>query len=173
MHSEPSTIMAYGPPPGGYGGGPPPGGYGGGPPPGDNGGPPGGFGGPPPGGYGPPPMGPPPGGFGVPPPYGYGGPPMGPMMMPEPQKGLAIASLVCGILAIPTTCCCSALSLPLAVAAVVMGGIAISKANRSPQTHGGKGMAVGGLVTGICGVVFAIVMLAAGMGQYFIDAYGK
>lgn len=92
----------------------------------------------------------------------------------QPQKGLAIASLVCGILALPSTCCCSLLSLPLAIAAAVMGGIALSKANAQPEIYGeGKGMAIGGLVCGILAILFSIAMMALGMGQYLVDQYSR
>jgi hypothetical protein len=152
----------YGPPPGGGGYGPPPGGYG--PPPGG-----GGYGGPPPGGYG----APPPGGFGGgPPPFGPPGMPgpMGPGFgPPNASTGLAVGALVSGIIAIPTTCCCSILSLPLAVAAVIMGGVALSKAKAQPHLYGGKGMAVAGLICGAVAIVMAIAALALGMGQALVD----
>ena len=165
----------YGPPPGGGGYGPPPGGGGYGPPPGG-----GGYGGPPPGGggYG----GPPPGGFGGGGGFGPSGPQMpgGPMGMgggpgfaPQMSNGLAIAALVCGILAIPTTCCCSILSLPLGIAACIMGGLAMSKAKAQPAVYGGKGMALGGLICGIVSIIMAIAFLALGMGQALVDQYQR
>lgn len=105
------------------------------------------------------------------PPGGYGG---GPGFGPQPSNGLAIASLVCGILALPSTCCCSMLSLPLAIAAAVMGGIALSKANAQPELYGsGKGMAIGGLVCGILAILSSIAMMALGMGQYLVDQYSR
>lgn len=157
----------YGPPPGGGGYGPPPGGGGYGPPPGGGGG---GYG-PPPGGggYGPPPA----GGFGPPaPPGGFGGPPgfggQGPM---PSASGLAIASLVCGIISIPGGCCCSFLSIPIAIAAVIMGIIGINKINSEPHLYSGKGLAIGGIVTGGIAVIFGIVMLIVGMGSALVDQY--
>ena len=151
------------------------GGYG--PPPGPGGG----------GGYGPPPPG---GGYGAPPPGGFGGGgvpfgppgpqmpgmggPMGPGFGPQgASNGLAIGSLVCGILAIPTTCCCSLASLPLAIAACVMGGIQMSKVKANPMAFGGKGMALAGLITGIVAILMSVAFLALGMGQALIDEYSK
>lgn len=151
----------FGPPPGGGYGGPPPGGGYGGPPPGGYGGPPpGGF-----GGYGAPP---PPGGFGPPPPGGFGGPPLGPMGMQPPSSSLAIAALVCGILAIPGACCCYS-GVPLGIAAAVMGGMAMQKAKANPQAYGGHGMALGGLICGILAVLFTIVMFALGMSMQLME----
>ena len=121
------------------------------------------MGGPP--GYGPPPMGgppgygPPPGGFG-PPPGGFGGPPG---MMGGPKlNGLAIASMICGILSIPTCfCSCFApgLNSPLAIAALVLGIIGMSKIRGAPQMYKGGGMAITGIVTGSIGII--LVLLAA------------
>ena len=164
----------YGPPPGGGGYGPPPGGGGyGAPPPGG-----GGYGGAPPGGggYG----GPPPGGFGGggggfgpgPAPMGMPGQMGGPGFVPQgTSNGLAIAAMICGIGAIPTTCCCSLLSLPLAIAACVLGGIALSKVKAQPQAYGGKGMALAGLICGVVGILMSIAFLALGFGQMMVDQY--
>ena len=157
MHEQANLILAYGPPPGGGYGGPPPGGGYGGPPPGGFGG----GGGP----FGPP--GAPPGPFGPQMPMGPGFAPQG------SQNGLAIASLVVGILALPTTCCCSILSLPLGIAACVMGGIALSKIKAAPQIYGGKGLALGGAICGAISILMAIVFLALGMGQALVDQYSR
>lgn len=118
--------------------------------------------------YGPPPA----GGFGgAPPPPGPLPPaPMAPPY-PRPQTGLAVASLVCGIVALPTTCCCSVLSLPLGVAASVMGAIAITRAKSEPHLYGGKGTAIAGLACGVVAVVFGILALALGMSKVLIDRY--
>ena len=98
--------------------------------------------------------------------------PMGPGYGPQgTSNGLAIGSLICGILAIPTTCCCSLASLPVAIAACVMGGLALSKAKAMPNAYGGKGMAIAGIACGAVGIIFAIVMLALGMGRALIDQY--
>lgn len=85
-----------------------------------------------------------------------------------PSSGLAIAALVCGILAIPGACCCYA-GIPVGIAGAVMGGIAMSKAKNSPDTHGGGGMALAGLICGIIGAVITIVLLALGMGMQMMD----
>jgi hypothetical protein len=81
-----------------------------------------------------------------------------PNYAPPPQQGspgLAIASMICGILSIPT-CCCLLLNGPLSLAAVVMGGMVLANPNA-----GGKGMAVAGVITGGIGLlwlIFAIVI---------------
>jgi hypothetical protein len=118
-------------------GGPP--GYG--PPPGAPPGGPGGYG-PPPGGYGPPP-----GGYG--PPGGFG--PPGGMMQGGPKVNpLAIVSLICGILSMPSCFCCFA--SPLALAAVITGVIGLQQIRGNPQAWTGAGMAIAGIVCGGIGV---------------------
>ena len=163
-----------GPPPGGYG--PPPGGYG--PPPGGGGPPPGGYG-PPPGGagYGPPGgFGPPGGGYGAPPAGSYGGPPgYGPPPGPRTDT-LAVAGLVLSIVALLGailnmlsglfgTCCflCTlgstvigVLVLVPAIAGIVMGGLSVSRINKTPEQFGGKGMAVAALVIGIIAALLGL-----------------
>jgi hypothetical protein len=101
---------------------------------------------------------------------GMGGPGFGPQ---STQNGLAIASLVTGILALPTTCCCSILSLPLGIAACVMGGLALSKIKAAPQMYGGKGLALGGAICGAISILMAIAFLALGMGQALVDQYTR
>lgn len=108
------------------------------------------------------PYGPPPG-F-SPPPFGYGPPPgamppPNPMGSPMPPRthGLAIASMICGILALFPGCCCGLFGLPLSIAAVVMGLLAMSQINQSGGQLGGKGMAIAGVVCG--GVAIAVNVL--------------
>ena len=125
MGTPPDQPGGGNPPPPGGGAFPPPPGGGYPPPPG--GGyppPPGGGYGPPAGGYGPPSPGgyaPPPGNWGGtggygPPPPGYG---------PQQSKGLAVAALVLGIVAIRQTRKGQAGGQSMAIAGTILGGAAI------------------------------------------------
>jgi hypothetical protein len=117
-----------------------------------------------------------------PPPYGYGPPPgampppnpmnpmgpMGPMGTPPqgPQQrshGLAIASLVTGILALFPGCCCGLFGIPLSIIALVMGIVSIQQINASGGQLGGKNMALAGTILG--GVAIGIDVLA-----FFLNA---
>ena len=120
------------------------------------------------------PYGPPPGGF-SPPPYGYGPPagmppppnpmnpnPMNPMgggppPMPMGNNGLAVAAMVCGILAIFPGCCCGLLGIPLSIAAVVMGLVAMNQINATGGQQRGRGMAIAGLVCGGIAIAMDVV----------------
>lgn len=84
-------------------------------------------------------------------PQGYG--------RPAARNGLAIASLVLGILALAT----SWLALPgiiLGIVAIILGGIGLARARSDRVSN--KGMAIAGLVTGILGLVIGAVLLILG-----------
>ncbi len=135
---------------------------------------------PPPGGAYPPPGSdrPPPGGAYPPPGYGY--PPAGgsyplagsgypwpapwqgdrPIGEPTPGSGLAVASLIVGILSLP--------AILTLVGGVVLGGVAlglgIAAVRRSNRTGApGRGMAVAGILTGLAGLLLGGVVLAFGI----------
>ena len=81
------------------------------------------------------------------------------MMQPTGQEqGLAIASLVMGVLGL--------ICIPiLAPIAVVLGFIALGKANNDPARYGGRGLAMGGMITGgimtlLLVLVFFLVILS-------------
>jgi type IV pilus assembly protein PilA len=71
---------------------------------------------------------------------------------PAPRRGLAIVSLVLGILSIPTFGCL----LVGAIAGMVTGILALIRANREPHVYGGKGMAIGGIAASALSLVIVI-----------------
>lgn len=86
-------------------------------------------------------------------------PPPPPPAYGPPRKGMAIASLVLGIVGIPTIGCLGA----GAIAGIVLGVLALIKAGRSPAEYGGKGMAIAGIVlSGLaipCGGIVAAIAI--------------
>lgn len=68
---------------------------------------------------------------------------------PAPASGMAITSLVMGILG------WTALPLLGSLIAVVTGHLAIGQVRREPYRYGGKGMAIAGLILGYAAVVLA------------------
>ncbi len=68
----------------------------------------------------------------------------------QKKKGLAIASLVCGIIGGTA----STLSIP----AIICGHIALSKSKLQPDTYGGRGLAIAGVVLGYIGLALAICL---------------
>jgi hypothetical protein len=73
-----------------------------------------------------------------------------------PQKGLAVTSLVLGILAFPT---CFLTGIP----AIICGHIAQSRARREPAQYGGAGLATAGLVLGYISVVIVPIAILSAM----------
>lgn len=73
-----------------------------------------------------------------------------------PSTGLATASLVIGILSLLT---CSGLLLG-AFLGTTLGIVALVRAKESPATHGGRGLAIGGIVTSAVSVLGAVVLAA-------------
>jgi len=70
------------------------------------------------------------------------------------SQGLAIGSLVCGVLSM--LCCVSVITGPIGV---VLGFIARKKATEEPQNYGGAGLALAGMITGGIGFVIGIVLI--------------
>jgi len=90
---------------------------------------------------------------------------------PKPGSGLAIASLVCGILGTLTGIFIYS-GVSLGLAGIVLGIVALVKVKNG--TASGKGLAIGGIVTGVLSFVVAavtisVLVLNAMMGQECIN----
>ena len=72
------------------------------------------------------------------------------------SAGLAIASMVLGIVALVLSCCFYFISIPCAIIAVILG--AVSLKGHKP----GKGMAIAGLVTAIISLIPAVIVIISG-----------
>ena len=70
----------------------------------------------------------------------------------RPRQGMAIASLVIGILSVPTLGCLGFGAL----VGIVLGTIALVRANREPGEYGGRGLAIGGMVASALSLLVAI-----------------
>lgn len=86
--------------------------------------------------------------------------------MPGPMRprtsGLAVASMVMGILGFVLGWLCCGLIFPLL--AVVFGHVAYAQINGDPTQWKGRGMAVAGLVLGYVGLAFSVLLgLVSGM----------
>ncbi len=79
----------------------------------------------------------------------------------QPTNGMAVASLVCGIVGlvfsfIPII---GIIAWPLVILGVIFGGVSISKANETPGAP--KGMAIAGLTCSLIGLFICILWAAA------------
>ena len=83
-------------------------------------------------------------------------PPPPPAYPTRPQQGLAVTSLILGIASVTLGLCCyfGILTAPIAV---VLGIVSLVQIKNDPTKFGGKGLAIGGIITG--GLYFAIVAL--------------
>jgi uncharacterized membrane protein len=84
-------------------------------------------------------------------------------MAAAPPSGLAITSMILGIISIPTACMYG-LGLPCAVLAVIFGHMARARARRGEA--GGDGMALAGLICGyimlalmVIGIIFVLIAI--------------
>src|SRR5687768_14270079 len=95
--------------------------------------------------------------------YGWAPPPP-PAYPVAPQQGLAVASLVLGIVSITIGWCCS-FGILTAPVALVLGIISLVQIKNEPTKYGGKGFALGGIVMGgLYIVIFAAIILLYGIG---------
>ena len=94
-------------------------------------------------------------------------PPPGMPYQPQPQpragNGLAVASLICGIVSLVLFCVWF-VSVPLGIFAIVLGVIASGKISRGEATGGG--MAKTGLILGIVGIVLSLAAVLAFLAGY-------
>ena len=83
----------------------------------------------------------------------------------KPNDDLAVAALVCGVFAITPGCCCGPFGVPLSIAAVVMGLVAMNQIDASAGARGGKNLALAGVICG--GIAIALDAL-----DVVVDAAG-
>ena len=72
------------------------------------------------------------------------------------DQTLPIVSLVFGILSISLAFCCYG-GIPLGIVALITGYIGLNNEKNDPTRYGGRGLAIGGMVTG--GLVLALSIL--------------
>jgi hypothetical protein len=99
-------------------------------------------------------------------PVSYGAP------NPSQSTGMAVGSLICGIMSIVLSffVCLWFLSVPLGLVAIVLAIIARGKIARGEA--GGAGLAKGGLITGVVGIILSVVISLA-VGLFFRAAGGR
>ncbi len=91
-------------------------------------------------------------------------PPPPPAYPVQPQQSLAVASLVLGIVSITVGWCCS-FGILTGPVALVLGIVALVQIKNDPAKYGGKGFAIGGIVTGgLYFVILALIILLYGIG---------
>jgi len=73
----------------------------------------------------------------------------------RPQtNGFAVAGLIIGIFSLFSFCCCA--GLPFNLLGLIFSIIGLVQINRRPESYGGKGMAIAGLVTSGLSLLFGV-----------------
>lgn len=88
-----------------------------------------------------------------------------PFVIAQRNSGMAVASMVLGIVGIVLFCL---FAIPCLLA-TIFGGIALGQINKGNGSIGGRGMAIAGLVLGIIGIVLFLIVLAAGNHHWYFS----
>lgn len=73
----------------------------------------------------------------------------------EPNPGMSVAGMVCGILSLVLCCCSQYISLVLALVGLGLSAYALSK------DKPGRGMAIAGLVCSLVGLILSVLLIIA------------
>jgi hypothetical protein len=74
-----------------------------------------------------------------------------------PTDGMAVASLVLGIVSIPGICCYGIVGLAAGITAIILGRMSIRKIRASGGLLGGNGLAQAGWICGAVGAVLGLI----------------
>jgi hypothetical protein len=77
---------------------------------------------------------------------------------PAVDCSLAKAGLICGILSVTVGCCCG--GVPFNLLGLVLSVIALVQVSQNPQRHGGRALALAGLILSILSFLTVTVALA-------------
>lgn len=70
------------------------------------------------------------------------------------NQTLPTVALVLGICSLLFACCYG--GIPLGAAALVLGFVGLKNTNENPMQFGGRGLAIGGIVTGVIGLLISV-----------------
>ena len=76
------------------------------------------------------------------------------------SEGLAIASMILGIFAIPLGCCCGWLSLPVSVTGIILGFV--DRSNNGPN-----GKSTAGIICGFVAILLAVLSIVLALLDVF------
>jgi len=91
-------------------------------------------------------------------------PPPPPGYAKQKKQGLAIASLILGIVSFPGVCLCYVGGLPTSLIAIILGIMSLSQIKNEPTENGGKPFAIIGIVCGgLYLLMLALIILFYGL----------
>lgn len=76
-----------------------------------------------------------------------------------PACGFAIAALVCGLITLPTSCCCPLSGVP----GILFAILALKRISEEPGQRGGRGPAIAGLILSLLGLLLFAGFQIAGV----------
>ena len=77
-----------------------------------------------------------------------------PAQMQGQNQTLPTVALALGIISMLFACCYG--GIPLGAAALIVGFLGLKNVNESPMEYGGRGLAIGGIVTGVIGLLISL-----------------
>jgi len=85
-----------------------------------------------------------------------------------PAAGFAIAALICGLLTLPTACCCPLTGIP----GILFAVLALKQIADNPARRGGRGLAMAGLILSLLGIaLFAGFQIAGVTFDGFLEGW--
>ena len=70
---------------------------------------------------------------------------------------MAITGMICGIVSLPTLCCCY--GFPFNILGIIFSAIGLSQIKKSNPRQSGKGMAIAGLICSILSFLIYLVLI--------------
>jgi hypothetical protein len=95
-----------------------------------------------------------------------------PVLSPSVRmNGFAITGLVFGILSLPMSICCA--GVPFNILGIIFSAIALSQIKHQPDEYSGRGIALGGLISSIIGVILGAIFVTLSIifnwGKIFLE----
>ena len=84
------------------------------------------------------------------------------MGVPAPTNGLAVTSMVLGIVSIVFLCLGAfggIITLPAGIAGIIFGAIGLNQIGKGTFSSASRGMAIAGLITSIIGFAIAVIFI--------------
>ena len=94
-----------------------------------------------------------------------------PESTPPAMNVVGLIGFFLSLSSLPLLCCCY--GRPLTVAGIVCSAIGLVQIRNAPERHGGRGLAIAGLIVGIVSMLLGIVMLIAGVAMTMGDFQNK
>ena len=96
---------------------------------------------------------------------------IGPGSTAPAMNVVGLIGFILSLSSLPMLCCCY--GLPLNIAGIVCSAIGLVQIRNAPERHGGRGLAIAGLIVGIVSVLLGIVVLIAGVAMTMGDFQNK